>query len=62
MPNLTLGRLFMSGQSAVSKISYVGPVGGPENTSKNGGGGGNHLALFKSPSAGGLTKVGSVTF
>ena len=36
LPNLTPGYLFMLGWSAASKITYVRPVGGPENTSNIG--------------------------
>ena len=36
LPNLTPGFLFMLGRSAASRITYVRPVGGPENTSNIG--------------------------
>ena len=36
LPSLTPGYLFMLGRSAPPKITYVRPVGGPENTSNIG--------------------------
>ena len=36
MPNLTPGYLFMLGLPAASKITYVRPAGGPENSSNVG--------------------------
>ena len=36
LPHLTPGQLFMLGQSAVSKIIYVRPASGPENTPNSG--------------------------